>query len=330
VSTAIQKQEPSVIDLLTTSAWPRAVLDVVRKLKVPKGCTDEEFYVFIKQCQKSGLDPTLGHAYCVPRRTKVSAKGEPERWVTNFVFQPAIDGMRARAAEFPDFAMSDSAAIYQNDLIEIDKGTGVITHKTKPTGQRGMLIGAWGRVRKKDGTAVVVELPVTARSGSSDFWKADQGGQLSKCAEAAALRKAYPVAFGGMYTKEEMPDEEPSRAEVMLSQPPAAPVQAQALPAATGPVMEFGEAWKGREVASLTLEEAREALEYGEWQLREYPKLGKKAKEKLQTNLEELRARLGQKEPEVEDAEEVPPTQLPITDPNAEPPLDVVLPVGDE
>lgn len=335
MTAAIQKREPSILDTLVTPTWPLGVIDVLRKLKVPKGCTDEEFYVFLRQCQQSGLNPILGHAYCVPRRTKVSAKGEPDKWVTNHVFQPAIDGMRARAAEFHDFDMSDSAAIYEKDLITLDKGKGEISHKTNPVGQRGRIVGAWGRVRKKNGTAVVVELPVTARSGDSHFWTGDPGGMLAKCAEAAALRKAFPVAFSGMHIPEEMPQDdvrEPTRAEAVLSSAQGAPPAdgAPALPP-PGPVVKFG-VLKDRLIASLSREEVEAAIKEGEWNKDQHPKMAAKVRANLDANLEHLRAALdGPSTPaasDVEDAEEVPsaPVSANPAEQGAEPPAGMRLP----
>lgn len=321
MTTAIQKSSGGALETLYSGRWTPSVVDVLRKQVCPKGITDDEFFVFLMRCQQSGLNPLLGHAYCVPRRAKVSAKGEPDKWVTNHVFQPAIDGMRARAAEFPDFRMSDSAAIYEKDLITIDKGSGEIVHKTNPAGQRGRLVGAWGRVRLKDGSANVVELPVGSRGGDSAFWNADPGSMLAKCAEAAALRKTYPVAFAGIHIREEMLSEErePGRTEVVLSAaPPPAPA-APALP--NGPVVEFGE-WKGREIASLSGEEKQAAVAYAEWQMEQHPKMGAKVKAALTSNLGAIRSSMGAAQV-VDDAEVVvtePTSPLPLSHPDAQPP----------
>lgn len=295
MSNAIQKAAPSALDTLVDDRWTRAVIEVVRRQKCPKGISDDEFFVFLQQCKVSGLNPLLGHAYCVPRRTNVAPKGQQAQWVTNHVFQPAIDGMRARAAEFPDFRASDSAAVHEKDHYVCHTGTGEVDHKAGMLGQRGRLVGAWGRVRMKDGTAVVVELPVSARSGQSDFWTSDPGGMLAKCAEAAALRKAYPRAFGGLYVQEEMPAEEPtlSRAESVLravEATPAPAAEAHALPM-PGPTVAFGE-WRGRPVGSLSREEIAAAITYAEGEMVKYPNMKPKQKQALDESLEALRATL--------------------------------------
>lgn len=324
MSNSIQKHEPSVLDTLYNAKWTRAVVDVVRKMKVPKGCTDEEFFVFMQQCVQSGLNPLLGHAYCVPRRTNIGSKDKPN-WVTNHVFQPAIDGMRARAAEFPDFISTNAMAVYANDLITIDGGKGDVSHKMNPI-KPGALVGAWGRVERRGAVPTVVWLPVTARSGDSNFWRADAGGMLAKCAEALALRKAYPVAFGGMHVAEEMTAEDvaPSRAEVVLGVAEAPKHEAPALPAA-GPVVEFGE-WKGRPLVALSVEEKGAALVYGAWQLEQNPKMKQKIRDALTANMDAIRASMAPAGDVVEAELTEQPAPLPITHENAEPPEDMRLP----
>lgn len=331
MSDAIQKAAPGVLDLLVTPTWPREVLEVVRRLKCPKGISDEEFYVFCKQCQQSGLNPLLGHAYCVPRRTNVAPKGQPAQWVTNHVFQPAIDGMRARAAEFPDFISTNGAPVYENDLITLDRGKGEVIHKANPV-KPGRLVGAWGRVEKRGAIPIVTWLPVSARSGDSSFWTADPGGMLAKCAEAAALRKAYPVAFGGMHIREEMPDDTGSgtRAEAVLrpvqGEVPPAP-ETKALPTPTGPVVQFGK-FKNTPIEVMAEDDRRAAIEEGEWWLRENPKARAGVKKALEENLSQLRESLGAATPQPEGVEEATFTEGEDV-PDGEPPPDVELPTAD-
>lgn len=249
---------------LSVAEWPAEVWEVVKQQQCPKGITDPEFVVFAAQCKARGLNPLAGEAFCVPRRTNVGDRSNP-KWVTNHVFQPSAEGMQARAARFPDFSKVDSAAVYEKDPVaKVDTGSGKVDHVFDPTKPRGRFIGSWGRVMKKDGTAVVVWLDAGDRSGTGQFWDKSMARMHEKCARVAALRQAYPVAFAGAYVKEEMDEEPtPTRTQEVLGaiDSTATPAPAQANlppPPPPEPTVEFGE-WKGRTIASLSLEEAEAA-----------------------------------------------------------------------
>lgn len=302
---AIQKHEPSSIDTLTNASWTREQIDLVKRQVCPKGITDDEFRVFIHQCLKTGMDPLTKEAFCVPRRTNVGTKDSPV-WVTNHVFEPSADGMRARAARFPDFRKVDSGAVFEKDECVVDVEAGEVKHRFLPTKPRGRLVGAWGRVTKSDGTKVVAWLDVGDRSGNSQFWRNSQARMMEKCSEVAAIRKAYPVHLGGVYAREEMDDApQPARAEVVLGVAEAPRPERAALPPLS-PVVEFGE-WKDRFIFTLTEDEKRAAIEYAEEQVKQHPKMGAKAKAKLEGNVALIRSSMAPA-PVVEDAEEVPPT----------------------
>lgn len=269
MTTAIQKVQQLG---MSVAEWPDDIWEVVKQQQCPKGITDAEFVVFAAQCRARGLNPLAGEAFCVPRRTNVGTKDNPQ-WVTNHVFQSSAEGMQARAARFPDFVKVDSAAVYEKDPVsKVSTGAGTVDHVFDPTKPRGRFMGSWGRVVKKDGTAVVVWLDPNDRSGTGQFWNNSMARMHEKCARVAALRQAYPVAFAGVYTREEMPDETPapSMTETVLARAdgatPAPTPTMEALPA-PGPLVEFGE-WKGRPVAGLAISEVDAALAFAEEKLK--------------------------------------------------------------
>lgn len=283
---AIQKREATdLVDTLTTPEWPRSALEILKRQVCPKGIPDDEFYVFVKRCQATGLNPLVGEAYCIPRNTK----GPDGKHITIHSFTPSAEGMRARAGRFPDFKKVDGAAVCELDPVAlIDEGTGEVQHKINAAKPRGRLTGAWGRVVKTDGTPVVVWLPAGSRGGNSSFWNSDPGGMLCKCAMVAALRQAYPVAFAGVYVREEMPDEAapPSMTETVLSRvsgdAPASTSKVEVLPPA-GPTVDFGE-WKGRPISGLSLEECEAAQSFALTEMAKAPKA--RWVEKVRANLE--------------------------------------------
>lgn len=290
MSTAIQKVQQLG---LSVSEWSEDIWEVVKQQQCPKGITDAEFVVFAAQCKARGLNPLAGEAFCVPRRTNIGTKDHPQ-WVTNHVFQPSAEGMQARAARFPDFAKVDSAAVYERDPVaNVDTAKGVVEHVFNPTKPRGRMTGAWGRVVKKDGTVVVAWLDVNDRSGTGQFWNNSAARMLEKCARVAALRQAYPVAFAGVYAREEMPDDsaQPSMAEQVLARADGAtttPAPTVEVLPPVGPTVDFGE-WKGRPVSGLTLEECEAAQSFALTKMAESPKA--KWVEKMRANLEMIQAR---------------------------------------
>lgn len=318
MTSILVKANPSVVDLLVTPDWPLKVIDVVRKMKVPKGCTDEEFYVFMRQAQASGMNPLLGQCYCVPRRTNIAEKGQPANWVTNHVFQVAIDGMRARAARHPDFISSSAADVWEGDTVKLNIGMGQVVHEINPMRRGSRIVGAWGRVEKRGAIPVVAWLPASARSGDSSFWSKDPGGMLAKNAEALAFRRAYPTEFEGTtgagdFEQIGEPDAAPApptRLESLAAAAQATP------PPPEGPVVLFG-VQKGRAIANLTRGERLDAIEEGMALLRKTPLKGK-ALERMEANLSALTPETGA---DVVDVEVVPERQdLPMSHPDAQPP----------
>lgn len=323
MSTAIVKHEPSSsITTAEHAAWTREQVDLIKRAICPKGISDDEFQVFIHQCRTTGMDPLTKEAFCVPRRTNVGSKESP-RWVTNHVFQPSADGMRARAARFPDFVSVRSAAVHEKDLrCEIDTDAGAVKHSYDPTKPRGRLLGAWAKVTKRGDDPVVVWLPIGSRPMKGDFWAADPDNMMCKCSEVAALRRAYPVHFAGQYVPEELPPEEatPSRAEMVLSTAGGTSTEEEthALPP-PGPVVEFGQ-WKGLALDTLDTDQKRAAIAYAEEQMTLHPKMKASAKEVLKKNLDAIRASMSPVEEVVEVEMVGPSVALPLSHPDAQPP----------
>lgn len=266
MSTAIQKAD--LLDGLVTQEWPRSTLEVIKRQLCPRGIPDDEFLIFIKRCQQTGLNPLVGEAFCIPRKTK----GPDGQHIIVHTFQAAAEGMRARAGRFPDFVKVDGAAVYDLDPVaEIDTGTGEVKHKFNAAKPRGNIKGAWGRVVKKGGEAIVTWLPVGSRRPDGPVWATDPGGHLAKCAMVQALRQAYPVTFADTYVPEEMPAEDaaPMRVQEVLAAAEPSATPAPSLPAPP-PVVEFGE-WKDTPIASLTLAQAEAAASFALGKIRGSP-----------------------------------------------------------
>ncbi len=197
-------------------AWSRERVELIRRTICPKGIGEDEFALFIEQCKRSGLDPLLKEAFCVGRRQNAGSRERPN-WVTRYEFQPSEAGMLARAERFPDFKGIQASAVYAEDEIIVDQGKGEVVHRFNPAKRKGALVGAWARVVREGKLPVVVWLDFAGYVQQTPLWAKIPTTMIEKCARVAALRKAYPEAFGGLYVREEMPAEEydtaPSHAE---------------------------------------------------------------------------------------------------------------------
>jgi phage recombination protein Bet len=207
--------------------WTKERVELIKRTVCPQGITEDELALFMEQCKRSGLDPLQKQAFCVPRRNNVGTRDNP-RWVEKREFQPSEAGMLARAEEFPDYLGCTAGAVYSEDSCEVDQGAGVVAHKFSPTKKRGALLGAWGRVERKEKATIVVWLELGGYQQRNGMWDRIPANMLEKCARVAALRKAYPAAFGGLYIQEEPQDEgddEPRAVAVAkgVQAPPSAP-----------------------------------------------------------------------------------------------------------
>ncbi|AKQ68074.1 phage recombination protein Bet [Myxococcus hansupus] len=189
------------------AGWSRERVELVKRTICPRGISEDEFALFIEQCKRSGLDPLLKEAFCVARRQNTGNRERPN-WVTKYEFQPSEAGMLARAERFPDFKGIQASAVFAEDDIVVDQGRGEVVHRFNPAKRKGALVGAWARVVREDKLPVVVWLDFSGYVQQTPLWSKIPTTMIEKCARVAALRKAYPEAFGGLYVREEMPAED--------------------------------------------------------------------------------------------------------------------------
>ena len=166
----------------------------ILKNSICKGVSDDEFQVFLMACQKTNLDPFMRQIYAVKRKSK-----KPDgSWGETMTIQTGIDGYRLIAERTERYAPGPEPT-YNYDV-------------------NGALVSATTYIKKltKDGTwhtvsasAYLDEYMQTYQDKSGEkkpmgMWATMQRTMLAKCAEAQALRKAFPAEMSGLYTKEEM------------------------------------------------------------------------------------------------------------------------------
>jgi phage recombination protein Bet len=152
-------------------------LELIKKT-VANGATNDELELFLYQAKRSGLDPLARQIYFVKRKGRGT-------------IQVGIDGLRLVAERSGNYAGSDDAELAGMTEQGYPESAKVTVYKMVQ-GQR-------------------CAFSATARWG--EYYPGDEQGfqwrkmpcvMLSKCAEALALRKAFPADLSGLYVHEEM------------------------------------------------------------------------------------------------------------------------------
>ena len=180
-------------DEMSVLQWTAEELEICR-LTIACDLTDNEFTFFIKVCKFVQLNPFLKQIY-------------PMVYGKKLTLLTSIDGYRlianrsGMAAGIDDAVFDEGLTRYQH--IKEKRGhpeTATVTVYKLMGGQR---------------------MPYTA-TAEWDFYKPDAGNDfmwtkgngytmLAKCAEALALRKAFPAEMGGVLTREEMQQAAPPK-----------------------------------------------------------------------------------------------------------------------
>ncbi len=158
-----------------------------------KGATNDELKVFMYVCQRRRLDPFLKQIYAV-KRWDSSLKRE------TVAHQTGIDGFRAIAHRTGEYDGQDGPFWSGQDGIWKDVWAG-----DEPPHAAKVLVYRKGISRPAVGIAHFEEYVQTKQDGKpNSMWEKMSAGQLAKCAEALAFRKAFPEDIGDLYTPEEM------------------------------------------------------------------------------------------------------------------------------
>ncbi len=144
------------------------------KRTVANGATDAELKLFLFDCQRRGIHPLdkLLHF------TKRGGKYTP---VTS------IDFMRSQAAMTGEMAGSDDAVFVEGEKAPV---SAAVTVYRLTQGQRF----AYSATARWDEYC----------PDNAPMWRRMGHTMLAKCAEALALRKAFPQQLAGLYSREEM------------------------------------------------------------------------------------------------------------------------------
>ena len=145
-----------------------------------KGISDNDFMIFGHICKRTGLDPFARQIYAVARGGKMT-------------IQTGIDGFRLIAERTGRYSPGKEPTYSYDTNGKLLNATAYIKKQTQD--------GTWHEV---SATAFYSEYVQVFNGVPSQFWAKMPHGQLAKCAEALALRKAFPQDMSGIYTTEEM------------------------------------------------------------------------------------------------------------------------------
>lgn len=147
------------------------------KNTIAKGATSDELQLFLYTSQRVGLDPLIRQIHFVKRGGQMT-------------IQTGIDGYRAVAERSGTLAGIDDAVYDREDRANPNKAT--------------VTVWRWLGGNRVSFTASARWAEYAPEGSQGFMWRKMPYLMLGKCAEALALRKAFPNDLSGIYTKEEM------------------------------------------------------------------------------------------------------------------------------
>ena len=187
----------------------RAQIDLIKRT-VAKGASDDELKLFIAVCHGAQLNPFMKQAHLVPFWD--SKEGVERRAII-----VGIDGFRAIAEGTGAYAGNDDVKDEGEEELSVtlyDKTIIKFKHPTKATATVFKIVA--GERYGFSATARWSEYYPGPKKGMQ--WHKMPYLMLGKCAEALALRKAFPKLLSGIYAQEEMDQATPSETDAKNKQ----------------------------------------------------------------------------------------------------------------
>ncbi|GGJ56207.1 phage recombination protein Bet [Glutamicibacter ardleyensis] len=221
---ATQTQTTALAISATQTEFNEAQVATLSQLGLA-GADRSNLAVFFHQSKKTGLDPFAKQIYMIGRQAKERVQNENgawiERYVTKYTIQTGIDGYRLlarRGATQAKVSLSvEDTQWCGADGVWVD----VWLHSDPPLAAK---VTVWRGAEHFSAVALWSEYVQTyynkkvGEHTPNSMWQKMPTSQLAKCAEAAALRKAFPLDLSGIYTDEEMPSVDGSPAPEIVDE----------------------------------------------------------------------------------------------------------------
>jgi phage recombination protein Bet len=255
----LAKVEPKPLELT-----PQDIEALVSIGVVPPGTPEATIRLYGKVCGETRLSPFKRQIYIIKRWSKQGDR---------YTLQTGIDGFRAIAEDTGAYAGSDDAVYDSED--KPNKAT----------------VSVWKIVSG-------VRCPFTATARWDQYYPGDQQGfmwnkmphlMLAKCAEALALRKAFPSRLSGLYTHEEMAQagDQPALTEAAMVTPGKDPQKAPDA-AAGQPDPKEVPSLTAKNIPVTMIQAFRDVLGIGYDQLKSY--LGRELENLTDVEMDDMRA----------------------------------------
>lgn len=174
-------------------------VDLIKRT-IAKDASNDELQLFLAQCARTGLDPFNRQIYFIKRGGKGSV-------------QVSIDGFRVVAERTQEMDGQECHWCGEDGA-----WADVWLKKEAPAAAR-VIVYRKGCAHGFPGVARMSEY-----NAGGPMWQKMPAAMLAKCAEALALRKAFPHQLSGLYTSDEMDQADvPVRAEMVVEPVKALP-----------------------------------------------------------------------------------------------------------